>query len=213
MTQRKHKDSAEELLARFDTANVDERSQLMKTPEFRALARKSKAQIEAEPRIGEVIAQALLEQAPARVKDAVDALGIVIWGMSQIAKRPEVQKSPEVLEVVTEVHAALSSLTMFQTNKMAVADAFAYPAQSFRNSLAGSKLRTDEKALTEAYGLYKRWVANPGLYETKAAFSRDMMNKGLCDDLRTPPRWLALWSKDLPQEHPLRQKLGKLPKR
>lgn len=196
------------IIQRYATATSDELEELRKSDKLKALHEKWQRHSAVTPGLAEVIAQALLNQMPQVNQSNVEALQFVIYGLAQIAARPEVKECDDVLSVVVAVHDALSSLTIFQADRESIANAFAMPAQSERNARAASKLRTDESLLEEAHALYLRWVENPNLYPTKTAFARDMVTKELCHDMDTPKRWLVKWTRDLDPMHPLWKKVA-----
>jgi hypothetical protein len=202
-----------EALRLYESATREEQAKMMRTRSFSRITAKHREMIAQVPGLREVAAELLVGRMQSEDQDTIAAMQFVIYGLSRILERPEVQQSAVVTKIMQAVHDSVRDLTIFDTNEEAILDAFAAPALSARNARSAKKFRKTDDDLNGALDLYKRWESEPDLYKTKTAFARDCVKKEYCHDPGTPERWLAHWAKDLADDHPLRKKLGVLKKR
>ncbi len=202
--------SDEELdaLELFDNAPRKEQVKMMRSRKFSRIAAKLRDIFDKVPCAKPLIFKMQFGAMAPEDQDAIIAMAAVIRGLAEIQQYPEVQHSPLVAKIMQAIHDSVHNLQIYDCNEEAILAAFAAPALSAKNAISAKKFRTTDGDLSDALALYKRWVNEPNLYETKAAFARDCVKKEFCQDLDTPKRWLARWSMDLADDHSLRKKLG-----
>jgi len=109
---------------------------------------------------------------------------------------PDIQSNAKVSQVISAVIERLGELDINSVKQdRNLEAAFAQPWLKKTNTINGGATKL-KAARADAEEMCGKWFANPKIYRNKAAFSRDVLEKGLCKDISTADRWFAEFLRD-----------------
>lgn len=176
----------------------NERAALQKTQEYKDAAAAFRAKWENNPAVEAALTNAFASLCEERIigkpfgnlqEPDATAVSALVRHLSLAYYDPDVQGSKQVFRAVANVIAAIGSVGLSDDADIDIAALFGRPARSATNQGNAKKPRLEGKE--EARALSLRWFAEPGIYKNRAAFKRDITEKGWCKDLGTAARWLA----------------------
>ena len=177
--------------------SADEMTALQKTQEYKDAAAAFRATWEINPAVEAALTDVFASLREELIIDNhfgnlqggdATAVSALVRHLSSAYYDPDVQGSKKVFAAVANVIVAIGSAGFSDEVDIDIAALFGRPARSATNRGNARKPRLEGK--DEARQLSLRWFLNSGIYKNRAAFKRDIIEKGWCKDLGTAGKWL-----------------------